>query len=82
MLNLTMSVVERIVRSRLKAAKSVGMSLDEPVRRFLAELAGGDSAAQDIAELRELSMRSGGASLGQRLDRQKLHERSHHSQRG
>ena len=75
-MNLTLSVDEKIVRKARKAAESLGMSLNEAVRRFLVELAGGDSADQDIAEMRELSMRSGGDSRGKRLDREELHERS------
>ena len=75
-MNLTLSVEEKIVRKARKAAESMGMSLNEAVRRFLVELAGGDSAEQDIAEIRELSMRSEGDSRGQRIDREGLHERS------
>ena len=75
-MNLTLSVDEKIVRKARKAAESLGMSLNEAVRRFLVELAGGASADQDIAELRELSRQSGGASRSQRLDREELHERS------
>ncbi len=75
-MNLTLSVDEKIVRKARKAAESMGMSLNEAVRRFLVELAGGDSAEQDISEIRELSARSGGDSRGRRLDREELHERS------
>ena len=75
-MNLTLSVEEKIVRKARKAAESMGMSLNEAVRRFLVELGGGDSAEQDIAEVRELSTRSQGDSHGQRIDREGLHERS------
>lgn len=74
-MNLTLSVDEKIVRKARKAAESLGISLNEAVRRFLVELAGGDSADQDIAEIRELSARSGGDSRGRRLDREELHDR-------
>ena len=74
-MNLTLSVEEKIVRRARKAAESMGLSLNEAVRRFLVELAGGDSAENDIAEMRDLSKRSGGDSRGQRIDREELHER-------
>jgi len=51
------------------------MSLNQAVRRFLEELAGGDSADRDIAELTELSERSEGRSRGWRFNREEIHER-------
>ncbi len=74
-MNLTLSVDERIVRKARKAAASTGVSLNEAVRRFLEELAGNDSAGRDVAELEELSVRSGGRSRGWRFDREEIHER-------
>jgi len=74
-MNLTLSVDEKIVRKARKAAASMGMSLNEAVRRFLLELGGGDSVDQDIVEMRDLSLRSGGDSRGQPIDREGLHER-------
>ncbi|OFV85684.1 MAG: MerR family transcriptional regulator [Acidobacteria bacterium RBG_16_70_10] len=74
-MNLTLSVDERIVRKARKAAESMGMSLNQAVRRFLEELAGGDSADRDIAELTELSERSEGRSRGWRFNREEIHER-------
>jgi hypothetical protein len=53
----------------------MGMSLNQAVRRFLEELAGDDSAQRDLAELAELSARSGGRSRGWRFDRDEIHER-------
>ena len=73
--NLTLSVDERIVRKARKAAESMGISLNQAVRRFLEELAGEDSADRDIAELVELSRLSGGRSRGWRFDREEIHER-------
>ncbi len=75
-MNLTLSVEEKVVRRARKAAESMGISLNEAVRRFLVDLGGGDSAEEDIEEIRELSRRSGGHSRGKRFDRGELHERS------
>ena len=75
-MNLTLSVDERIVRKARRAAESMGMSLNQVVRRFLEELAGSQSAEREIAELRELSARSGGRSRGWRFNREEIHERT------
>lgn len=75
-MNLTLSVDENTVREARKAAESLGMSLNEAVRGFLAELAGGISAERDVEELEELSGRSGGHSRGWRFDRDEIHDRT------
>ena len=74
-MNLTLSVDERIVRKARKVAENMGMSLNEAVRRFIEELAGSHSVEGDIAELLELSARSGGHSRGRRFSRDEAHER-------
>jgi len=74
-MNLTLSVDERVVRRARKAAESLGMSLNEAVRRYLQELAGDHSADHDVEELRALSRRSGARSRGWRFDRSEIHER-------
>jgi antitoxin component of RelBE/YafQ-DinJ toxin-antitoxin module len=74
-MNLTLSIDERIVRKARKAAASMGMSLNQAVRRFLEELAGDDSVDSDIAEMNDLSARSRGHSGGRRFDRDEIHER-------
>ncbi len=75
-MNLTLSVDEKTVREARKAAESMGLSLNEAVRGFLAELAGDTSVEQDIAELVALSMNSGGNPHGWRFNRDEIHERS------
>lgn len=54
----------------------MGMSLNEAVRGFLAELAGRASIQDEIEELRELSLNSGGNSNGWRFNRDEIHERA------
>lgn len=75
-MNLTLSVDEKTVQAARKAAESMGMSLNEAVRIFLAELAGGTSAEEDIRELETLSFASGGHSRGWRFNRDEIHERA------
>ncbi len=74
-MNLTLSIDERIVKKARRAAASIGMSLNQAVRRFLEDLAGDDSADKDITEMDDLSARSGGRSRGWRFDRDEIHER-------
>jgi antitoxin component of RelBE/YafQ-DinJ toxin-antitoxin module len=74
-MNLTLSIDERILRRARRAAASMGMSLNEAVRRFLEDLAGDDSVDKDIAEMNDLSARSGGRSGDWRFDRDEIHER-------
>jgi hypothetical protein len=54
----------------------MGISLNQAVRRFLEELAGGDSPDTDIAELTALSQRSEGHSRAWRFNREAIHERT------
>ena len=75
-MNLTLSVDEKTVREARKAADSMGLSLNEAVRGFLAELAGDTSAEQDMEELVALSMNSGGNPRGWLFNRDEIHERS------
>jgi hypothetical protein len=74
-MNLTLSIEERILKRARKVAASMGMSLNQAVRRFLEDLGGDDSVDNDIAEMNDLSARSGGRSRGRRLDREEIHER-------
>jgi antitoxin component of RelBE/YafQ-DinJ toxin-antitoxin module len=74
-MNLTLSIDERTLKKARRAAASMGMSLNQAVRRFLEELAGDDSVDKDISEMNDLSARSGGRSHGWRFDREEIHER-------
>lgn len=74
-MNLTLSVDERIVKRARKAAESLGLSLNEAVRRFLQELAGEESADRDVAEMKELSARGRGRAKGWRFNRDEIHAR-------
>jgi hypothetical protein len=74
-MNLTLSIDERILKRARKVAASMGMSLNQAVRRFLEDLGGDDSVGNDIAEMNNLSAGSGGRSRGWRLDRDEIHER-------
>ena len=75
-MNLTLSVEKKIVEKARKAAESMGTSLNQVIRDFLEEFAGGQLASAEVEELRELSSRSEGHSRGWRFNRDEIHERS------
>jgi Family of unknown function (DUF6364) len=76
-MNLTLSVDEKIVESARRAAQILGKSLNQIVRDYLEQLAGGASLQSDLAEFRDKSTKgnSGGVVFSrddvyaQRLDR-------------
>jgi hypothetical protein len=75
-MNITLSVDEETLRDARKAAAAMGKSLNEVVRDYLRSIAKPRSAATDMAELRRLSLGSGGRSHGWKFDREALHGRS------
>jgi antitoxin component of RelBE/YafQ-DinJ toxin-antitoxin module len=75
-MNLTLGVDRRLVERARKAAAAMGMSLNQAIRLYIEQLAGGDAAEVDIREVRSLSSEAGGRSRGWRFDRDELHERS------
>ena len=74
-MNLTLSIEEKTVRRARKAAESLGLTLNQAVRRFLEELADGRPAEEDIQEIEQLSQESAGHSRGWRFNRDEIHER-------
>jgi hypothetical protein len=75
-MNITLSVDEKTAERARKVAQAMGTSLNQLVRDYMEQLAGQDDAAGTVAELRRLSMQSGGDSRGWRFDREALHERT------
>ena len=75
-MNITLSVDEKIVERARKAANSMGSSLNQVIREFLEELAGGKSATEEIREVKKLSAKAKGRSRGWKFDRDEIHERS------
>lgn len=74
-MKLTFSVDETVVHRARKAAESLGVSLNQAVRAFLEELAGGVTAETDINELEALSAGTVGRSNGWNFDRDETHRR-------
>ncbi len=75
-MNITLSIDENIVQRARTAAEAMGKSLNQVVREYLASLATADDVEADLAELRDLSLGSGGRSRGWKFDRDELHGRA------
>ena len=74
-MNITLSVDERLVRRARKKAEAMGKSLNQLVREYFERLAGSEDAERDVAELRQLSRGGGGQARRWRFNRDELHER-------
>ena len=74
--NLTLSVDEQIVARARTTAAAMGLSLNQAVRDYLAELAGQSSPDADLAEIEHLSLAARGNRSGWRFDRAELHDRA------
>lgn len=72
-MNLTLSVEKKVLEKARKAAMSMGLSLNEMVRRYLRTLAGEAESDQVLIELQTLFLEQGGHSMGWRFDREDLH---------
>lgn len=71
-MNLTLSIDQRTLEKARTAAQAMGLSVNEMVRRYLEQLAGGADLEASFQEFRELSLRSGGRSGGRRWTREDL----------
>lgn len=75
-MNITLSVDEGVVKGARKRAASMGKSLNQLVREYLQQLAGGNDAQKDVAELRRLTAEGRGRSRGWRFNRDEIHDRT------
>ena len=73
-MNLTLSLDERTVSNARKKAEALGKSLNQVIRDYLQQLAGGDDPDAWIAEFKRLSGK--GNSRDWKFNRDELHERS------
>jgi hypothetical protein len=73
-MNLTLSIDEQLVARARKRAEALGKSLNQAIRDYLQNLAGGDDAESSIDEFKRLSGR--GHSRGWRFSRDEIHERT------
>jgi hypothetical protein len=76
LMNITLSVDERLVRRARKKADAMGKTLNQLVREYFERLVGSDDAERDVAELQRLSREGSRQARRWRFDRDELHERS------
>ena len=74
-MKITLSVDEKLAEEARKVAQTMGKSLNQLVRDYLEQLARPEQMAQDLAELRRLSLEGLGDARGWRFNREELHER-------
>ena len=75
LMNITLSIDERLVEDARKLAQARGTSLNQLVRDYLESLVRPRKPEGYSAELRRLTAEGRGRSKGWRFDRDKLHER-------
>ena len=74
-MTLTLSIDRDVVERARAAARRLGRSLDQMVDQYLRELDDPNGTAQQIQELRRLSLEGRGRSGGRGFDRDELHAR-------
>jgi antitoxin component of RelBE/YafQ-DinJ toxin-antitoxin module len=75
-MNITLSVDERIAEQARKAAQAMGKSLNQAVRDYLEQLAGGSQLAVDLAAFEQSALATPGRLQGWRFDREEANRRA------
>jgi antitoxin component of RelBE/YafQ-DinJ toxin-antitoxin module len=75
-MNITLSVDERIAEQARKAASAMGKSLNQAVRDYLEQLAGGPQLAADLQRFEESALGSPGRLGGWTFDREEANRRA------
>ena len=73
--NITLSIDDEIVREARRRAESMGTSVNQLVRDYLANFAGRCDVASDAEAFEQLSHAAHGNSQGWKFNRDELHER-------
>ena len=75
-MNITLSADEAVIKRARKRAEAMGKSLNQLIREYLQQLAGGSDVEDDIKALRRLTEAGRGRSGDWRFNREDIHERS------
>lgn len=75
-MNITLSVDERVVEEARKAAGAMGKSLNQAVRDYLEQLAGGADLAAELKAFERSALRSRARLNGWKFDREQANERA------
>lgn len=76
-MNITLSIDGQLVTRARKKAEALGKSLNQLIRDYLQNVAGGDDPERSIKEFRSLSGK--GHSRGWRFNRDEIHSRQDHA---
>ena len=74
-MNITLSVDEQVAQRARDAAKKMGKSLNQAVRDYLEQLAGGGYRSQQWAQFEERCLHSSARLDGWRFNRDEANER-------
>jgi hypothetical protein len=74
-MNITLSVDEQVAARAREAAKKMGKSLNQAVRDYLDQLAGGAQRGQQWAQFEERCLHAGGKLQDWRFNRDEANER-------
>jgi antitoxin component of RelBE/YafQ-DinJ toxin-antitoxin module len=74
-MNLTLSVDDRVIGEARRRAEAMGTSVNQLVRNYLEQLAGGADLDSLATEFQTLSQGSRANSRGWKFNRDELHER-------
>jgi len=74
-MNLTLSVDDRVIGEARRRAEAMGTSVNQLVRDYLEQLAGGADVDSLADEFQKLSQESRANSRGWKFNRDELHER-------
>ena len=75
-MNITLSIDEQVTDSARKAAQSMGKSLNQAVRDYLEQLAGGEQREAEVAAFVESARSTPGRLRGWRFDRNEANRRA------
>lgn len=75
-MNITLSADERLIKKARKVAESMGLSLNELVRRYLRGVTSEPTPDEALQELKKLWSEHGGHSGGRKITREEMHERA------
>jgi len=72
-MNLTLSIDKHLLEKARRTAGSMGLSLNEMVRRYLEQVAGTGGQEDSFQEFKDLCLNRGGHSAGRAWTREDLH---------
>ena len=75
-MNITLSVDERIALQARKAAQAMGKSLNQAVRDYLEQLAGGQQVDSELLAFERSALNTPGRLAGWKFDREEANRRA------